>query len=68
MEGRKKVEGREGERKENRKGGRKERMKGKRKTGWCGEGGGRRVQDGEHLYTCGGFVLMFGKTNTVFGV
>ena len=32
MEGRKKVEGREGERKENRKGGRKERMKGKRKT------------------------------------
>jgi len=32
MEGRKRVEGREGERKENRKGGRKERMKGKRKT------------------------------------
>ena len=25
------------------------------------EGGGRRVQDGEHMYTCGGFVLMFGK-------
>ena len=23
--------------------------------GWCGEGGGRRVQDGEHMYTCGGF-------------
>jgi len=21
--------------------------------GWCGEGGGRRVQDGEHMYTCG---------------
>ena len=19
--------------------------------GWCGEGGGRRVQDGEHMYT-----------------
>ena len=36
--------------------------------GWCGEGGGRRVQDGEHMYTCGGFVLMFGKTNTVFQV
>ena len=26
------------------------------------------VQDGEHMYTCGGFVLMFGKTNTVFQV
>ena len=36
--------------------------------GWNGEGGGRRVQDGEHMCTCGGFVLMFGKTNTVFGV
>ena len=36
--------------------------------GWYGEGGGRRVQDGEHMYTCGGFVLMFGKTNTVFEV
>ena len=32
------------------------------------EWGGRRVQDGEHMYTCGGFVLMFGKTNTVFQV
>ena len=30
--------------------------------------GGRRVQDGERMYTCGGFVLMFGKTNTVFQV
>jgi len=20
--------------------------------GWYGEGGGRRVQDGEHMYTC----------------
>ena len=29
-----------------------------------GEGGGRRVQDGEHMYTCGGFILIFGKTNT----
>ena len=36
--------------------------------GWCGEGGRRRVQDGEHMYTCGRFVLMFGKTNTVFQV
>ena len=27
--------------------------------------GGRRVQDGEHMYTCGGFILIFGKTNYV---
>ena len=27
------------------------------------EGGG--VQDGEHMYTCGGFMLMYGKTNTI---
>jgi len=33
--------------------------------GWYGEGGWRRVQDGEHMYTCGGFILMFGKTNTI---
>ena len=33
--------------------------------GWYGEGGGRRVQDGEHIYTCGGFILIFGKTNTI---
>ena len=33
--------------------------------GWYGEGGGRMVQDGEHMYTCGGFILIFGKTNTV---
>ena len=30
-----------------------------------GEGGGRRVQDGEHKYTCGGFISIFGKTNTI---
>ena len=30
-----------------------------------GEGGGSRVQDGEHMYTCGGFILIFGKTNTI---
>ena len=36
--------------------------------GWCGEGGGRGIQDGERMYICGGFVLMFGKTNTVFQV
>jgi len=29
------------------------------------EGGGRRVQDGEHMYTCGGFILIDGKTNTI---
>ena len=29
------------------------------------EGGGRRVQDGEHGYTCGRFISMFGKTNTI---
>ena len=23
---------------------------------WYGEGGGRRVQDGEHMYTCGRFI------------
>ena len=44
--------------------------------GWCTgtaqrdgmgreKGGGRRVQDGEHMYTCGGFILIFGKTNTI---
>ena len=32
---------------------------------WYGEGGGRGVQDGEHVYTHGGFMLMYGKTNTV---
>ena len=29
--------------------------------GWDGEGGGRGVQDGEHMYTCGGFMSMYGK-------
>ena len=33
--------------------------------GWYREGGGRRVQDGEHVYSCGGFMLMYGKTNTI---
>ena len=33
--------------------------------GWDGEGDGREVQDGEHMYTCGGFVSMYGKTTTV---
>ena len=30
--------------------------------GWDGEGHGRGVQDGEHVYTRGGFMLMYGKT------
>jgi len=29
------------------------------------EGGRRGVQDGEHVYTRGGFMLMYGKTNIV---
>ena len=29
------------------------------------EGGGRGIQDGEHVYTHGGCMLMYGKTNTV---
>ena len=33
--------------------------------GWYGEGGERGVQDGEHVYTRGGFMLMYGKTNTI---
>ena len=33
--------------------------------GWYGEGGGMRVQDGEHMYNRGRFMLMYGKTNTV---
>ena len=33
--------------------------------GWYGEGGGKGVQDGEHIYTRGGFMLMYGKTNTI---
>ena len=33
--------------------------------GWYREGGGRGVQDGEQVYTCGRFMLMYGKTNTI---
>ena len=32
---------------------------------WNREGGGRRVQDWEHVYTRGRFMLMYGKTNTI---
>ena len=30
-----------------------------------GEGGGRGVQEGEHMYTCGRFTSIYGKTNTI---
>ena len=33
--------------------------------GWYWGGGGTGVQDGEHVYTRGGFMLMYGKTNTI---
>ena len=33
--------------------------------GWYGEGGARGVQDGEHMYTCGRFMSMYGKTTTI---
>ena len=33
--------------------------------GWYGEGRGRRFQDGEHVYTYGGFMSMYSKTNTI---
>ena len=33
--------------------------------GWDGEGDGRGVQDGEYMYTHGGFKSMYGKTNTI---
>ena len=33
--------------------------------GWYGEGVGRGVQDGEHVYTRGRFILMYGKTDKI---
>ena len=33
---------------------------------WYGEGGEKGLQDGEHVYTRGRFMLMYGKTNTIF--
>ena len=33
--------------------------------GCCGEGGGRGVHVWDHMYTRGGFMSMYGKTNTV---
>ena len=34
--------------------------------GWDGEGVGRGVQEGEHMYTHGGFKSMYGKTNIMW--
>ena len=34
-----------------------------RGMGWGGRWEG--VQDVEHMYTCGGFMSMYGKTNTI---
>ena len=33
--------------------------------GWDEEGGGRGVQDGGNMYTCGGFISTYGKTTTI---
>ena len=33
--------------------------------GWDGEGCWKGVQDGEHMYNHGRFMLMYGKTNTI---
>ena len=33
--------------------------------GWDGEGGRRGDQDGEYMYTHGGFKSMYHKTNTI---
>ena len=32
--------------------------------GWDSEGGGKAVQDGEHMYTRGGFMSSMAKTTT----
>ena len=34
-------------------------------VGWVGEGGGSGFQDGEHMDTRGGFMSIYGKTNTI---
>ena len=33
--------------------------------GWDGKGSGRGVKDGEHMYTHGGSMSVYGKTNTI---
>ena len=32
---------------------------------WDGEGSGRGFQDGERMYTCGRFMSVYDKTNTI---
>ena len=34
-------------------------------NGWDGKRRGRGVQDGEHVYTCGKFMLIYGKNDTI---
>ena len=34
-------------------------------VGWYGDGGGSGVQDGEHVYTHGRFMLMCVRSNTI---
>ena len=43
---------------------RRELLEDRRKKQWKLEGG-KGVQDGEHMYTHGGFMSMYGKTNTI---
>ena len=31
--------------------------------GWVGDGGGKGVRDGVHMYTCGWFMWMYGKNH-----
>ena len=38
-------------------------MYGDNPEGWDGEGDGRGVQDGEHVYTHGWFMSMYGKNH-----
>ena len=33
--------------------------------GWDGEGSGRGAQDGDHMYTHGWFMSIYGKTTTI---
>ena len=33
--------------------------------GWDPEEGGKGVYDGKYMYTRGGFMSMYGKTNTI---
>ena len=33
--------------------------------GCDGEGGGKGIKGGEHIYTCGRFMSMYGKTTSI---